>query len=265
MAFTQITKGNFNGSGGATSLDTKNPALQPNYSVEFDGYGLITGRATFTCTASSAPFKTPKRGDVFPGREKRLYCHLASYQINGNNLATVTAEYVGIENGIATKLNVVGDIGTSTEPIKTHPNFKTVDGQGEGLQAKGWDITKQDFIEGSDADVDSTGDSFKLTGTKSFLRPSVQITGILYTSDKSLVKQYLASVGRTFTSLEGADFTTFTGIFKADSKYHTEPALVTGASYEEYGILYKIKIAVRIAPGGWHKLIYKSASTQKSK
>ena len=117
MPNTVITKGNFRGTGG-TTVNTKNPQLQPNYSVEFDGYGLITGRATFTCTASAAKSRTPKRGDVFPGSEKRLYCHRASYTINENNLATITAEYCGIENGIATKLNVVGDIGTASEPIK---------------------------------------------------------------------------------------------------------------------------------------------------
>lgn len=264
MSFTQITKGKFNGSGGATSLDTKNPALQPNYSVEFDGYGLITGRATFTCTASSAKFKTPKRGDVFPGSEKRLYCHRASYQINGNNLATITAEYCGIESGISTKLNIFGDIGTSSESIKTHPNFKTTD-KGLGLQSFGWDVQRQDFIEGPTANDNSEADDKKLTGTKSFLRPNIQITGTLYTSEKTLVTQYLASVGRTFTSLEGADFTPFAGVFKPEDTYHIEPALVTGASYEEYGNLYKIKISVRISPVGWHRLIYKSASTQKSK
>ena len=87
MSFTEITKGNFRGLG-AGSINTKNPELQPNYSVEFDGYGLITGRATFVCTASAAKARIPKRGDVFPGSEKRLYCHRASYQITGNNLAT---------------------------------------------------------------------------------------------------------------------------------------------------------------------------------
>ena len=263
MAFTQITKGDFHGLG-AGSVNSKNPQLQPNYSVEFDGYGLITGRATFTCTAGAAPSRTPKRGDVFPGREKRLYCQRASYTINGNNLATITAEYCGIENGIATKLNVIGDIGTASEPIKTHPNFKTTD-KGLGLQGMGWETSKQDFVEGSTASTNSTSDDYKLTGVKSFLRPSVQITGTLYTSSKGLVTQYLASVGKTFTSLEGADFTAYSGIFKADSKWHLEPCLVTGASYEEYGTLYKIKIAVRVAPGGWHSLIYKSASTKKSK
>ena len=65
MAYTEITKGDFRGTG-ASSINTKNPELQPNYSVEFDGYGLITGRATFVCNASAAKARTPKRGDVFP-------------------------------------------------------------------------------------------------------------------------------------------------------------------------------------------------------
>jgi len=252
MAFTQITKGKFNGSGGATDLNTKNPALQPNYSVEFDGCGLITGRATFTCTASSAPAKTPKRGDVFPGREKRLYCHRSSYTINGNNLATVTAEYVGIEDGTKTKMVLRGDTGLSTESIKSHKDFKTV------LQPKGWSITAQAFIEGDDYD-DSLADVNFLTGVKSFVRANIQIQGTFYTSDKSLLTKYIAGVGKTFQSIEDADFTIYNGCYVADSKFHDKPGMITNVSHEEFGMLYKVNVSLRIAQGGWHNLIYKPA------
>jgi hypothetical protein len=253
MSFTQITKGKFNGSGGAISLDTKNPALQPNYSVEFDGYGLITGRATFTCTASSAPFKTPKRGDVFPGREKRLYCHRSSYTINGNNLATVTAEYCGIESGSQTKMVLRGDTGLSTEPIKSHKDFKTV------LQARGWDKDKQMFIEGANG-TNSTADDNKLTGIKSYVRANIQIQGSFYTSNKELLTYYIASVGKTFTSIKDADFSIYNGCFVSDDKkFYTQPGMVTNVSHEEFGNLYKVNVSFRIAQGGWHNLIYKSA------
>ena len=254
MSFTQITKGNFNGSGGATSLDTKNPALQPNYSVEFDGYGLITGRATFTCTASSAPFKTPKRGDVFPGREKRLYCHRASYTITGNNLATVTAEYCGIESGNQTKMVLKGDTGLSTESIKSHKDFKTI------LQPKGWDKDKQMFIEGAEG-TNSNADDYKLTGIKSYVRANIQIQGSFYTSNKELLTYYIASVGKTFASIKDADFSIYQGCFVSDDKrYYTQPGMVTNVSHEEFGNLYKVNVSFRIAQGGWHNLIYKSAS-----
>lgn len=254
MSFTQITKGTFNGSGGATSLNTKNPALQPNYSVEFDGYGLITGRATFTCTASSAPYKLPKRGDVFPGREKRLYCHRASYTITGNNIATITAEYCGIESGTQTKMILTGEAGVGSEPIKSHPDFKKV------LQPKGWDISKQAFVEGSEG-VNSTADDYKLTGIKNFLRPGIQIKGTVYTSDKSILTHYIASVGRTFKNISSADFSIYFGCYQPDPTdiYHDMPGLVTNVSHEEFGNLYKINVSMRIAQGGWHKLIYKPA------
>lgn len=251
MSFTEITKGNFRGLG-AGSINTKNPQLQPNYSVEFDGYGLITGRATFTCTASAAPYRTPKRGDVFPGREKRLYCHRAGYTITGNNLASITAEYVGIEDGTSTKMILSGDAGVATESIKSHPDFKKV------LQSKGWNIDKQAFVEGVNG-TQSDADKYKLTGVKSFLRPAVQITGTVYTSDKTTLTYYIASVGKTFQSILSADFTAYTGIFKPDSEFHTLPGLITNVSHEEFGNLYKIKVSMRVAQGGWHNLIYKSA------
>lgn len=252
MSFTEITKGNFRGLG-ASSINTKNPQLQPNYSVEFDGYGLITGRATFTCTASSARSRTPKRGDVFPGLEKRLYCHRASYTITGNNLATITAEYCGIESGTQTKMVLRGDTGLSTESIKSHPDFKTI------LQTKGWDINKQMFYEGAN-NTNSTADDFKLTGIKSFVRANIQIQGSFYTSNNSLLSYYIAAVGKTFSSIKDADFSIYNGCFVSDDKrYYTNPGMVTNVSHEEFGNLYKVNVSFRIAQGGWHNLIYKPA------
>jgi hypothetical protein len=248
MAFTEITKGNFRGTG-ASSINTKNPELQPNYSVEFDGYGLITGRATFVCNASAAKARTPKRGDVFPGSEKRLYCHRASYTINSNNLATITAEYCGLENGTKTTMVLRGDTGLSTESIKSHKNFQSV------LQPLGWDTTKQMFIEGTPANP-STADNNKLTGVKSFVRANIQIQGTFYTSDKSLLTYYIAAVGKTFSSVKEADFSIYNGCFVADSKFHTLPGMVTNVSHEEFGKLYKVNVSFRIAQGGWHNLIY---------
>jgi hypothetical protein len=252
MSFTEITKGNFRGLG-AGSINTKNPELQPNYSVEFDGYGLITGRATFVCTASAAKARTPKRGDVFPGSEKRLYCHRASYTINSNKLATITAEYCGIENGTQTKMVLRGDTGLSTESIKSHKDFKTV------LQSKGWDIPKQMFVEAASGS-NSSADDYKLTGIKSYVRANIQIQGSFYTSNKELLTYYIASVGKTFSSIKDADFSIYNGCFVSDDKrYFTQPGMVTNVSHEEFGNLYKVNVSFRIAQGGWHNLIYKSA------
>ena len=251
MAYTEITKGNFRGLG-AGSISTKDPQLQPNYSVEFDGYGLITGRATFTCTASAAKSRTPKRGDVFPGQEKRLYCHRASYTIGTNNLATITAEYCGIESGTQTKMVLRGDTGLSTESIKSHKDFKTV------LQPKGWNVSNQAFLEGPDG-TNSDADTFKLTGIKSYVRANIQIQGTFYTSNQALLTYYIASVGKTFTSIKDADFSIYNGCFSPDSEYHTQPGMVTNVSHEEFGNLYKVNVSFRIAQGGWHNLVYKPA------
>ena len=251
MAYTEITKGDFRGTG-ASSINTKNPELQPNYSVEFDGYGLITGRATFVCNASAANARTPKRGDVFPGTEKRLYCHRSSYTINGNNLATITAEYCGIENGNQSKMVLRGDTGLSTESIKSHKDFKDV------LQPKGWVVASQAFVEG-DTGSNSDADDWKLTGVKSYVRANIQIQGSFYTSNKQLLTYYIASVGKTFSSIKDADFSIYNGCFEADSEYHTQPGMVTNVSHEEFGKLYKVNVSFRIAQGGWHDLIYKPA------
>lgn len=251
MSYTVVTKGNIRNLG-AGSVEAKSAELQPNYTVEYDGYGLITGRAVFKCSLSAAKARTPKRGDVFPGTEKRLKCHRASFTAQSGGLATITAEYIGIETGTVTNMILQGDAGTASEPITSHPKFKSL------LQTKGWVREKQAFLEG-DNNVQSLADQNYLTGTKSFLRPHIQITGTFYTSNKSLVSTYIADVGKTFAGIPNADFSIYTGIANRDSIFHVDCGLITGVSHEEFGNLYKIKVNMRIAPGGWHKYIYEGS------
>jgi hypothetical protein len=146
-----------------------------------------------------------------------------------------------------------GDTGLSTEPIKSHKDFKTI------LQPKGWSIDKQAFIEGP-VNTSSQSDQYKLTGIKSYVRANIQIQGSFYTSNKELLTYYIASVGRTFTSIKDADFSIYNGCFESDDPvYFTQPGMVTNVSHEEFGNLYKVNVSFRIAQGGWHNLIYKSA------
>jgi hypothetical protein len=35
--------------------------------------------------------------------------------------------------------------------------------------------------------------------------------------------------------------------------------MITNVSHEEFGVLYKVNVSLRIAQGGWHNLIYKPA------
>ena len=40
--------------------------LQPDWTIESDGYGLLTSRLTFKCDASGVAGRAPKSGDAHP-------------------------------------------------------------------------------------------------------------------------------------------------------------------------------------------------------
>jgi hypothetical protein len=95
----QVNKGN--------SLTSKK--LQPGWTIEDDGFGLLTCRATYIVSqnteygaaGSGLIAKAPKRGDIFEN-DPRLVCHKASSSMNSNGLQVITAEYCGIANGSRT-------------------------------------------------------------------------------------------------------------------------------------------------------------------
>jgi hypothetical protein len=101
--------------------------IQPGWTVQSDGFGLITSTTTYKAdyAASIAPYE---RGQPHPDT---FYSYLKAhkYQIGWDNLRykTIKVDYVGIDpdvnGGVRTLANTSVANGLTAENITTHPNF----------------------------------------------------------------------------------------------------------------------------------------------
>jgi len=117
------------------------------------------------------------------------------------------------------------------------------------LSECGWDGSS--FPEGNADAV-----KFGLVGIKSFLSPDIVFNCTLYTAARAEVSDAMAMVGKTFLSMPGMDEVILPKTQVGISAYHDRFALLTAASYEQFAHLFKIDFTIRIASGGWNKLVY---------
>jgi len=227
--------------------------LQPGWTIEADGFGLLTSRLTFKCLSTEAAGSRPKSRDIHP-EDSRLQCHRSSYTINGQ-LATITAEYVGIESGQRTKIQISSSTSSSSQPIQAHKSFapgtkfKPSGIDKTSLSACGWDGSS--YPESSADAV-----KFGLVGVKSFLSPDIVFNCTLYTASGAEVSDAMAMVGKSFLNMPGMEEVILPKTQVGISAYHDRFALLTAASYEQFAHLFKIDFTIRIASGGWNNLVY---------
>lgn len=101
--------------------------IQPGWTVQSDGFGLITSTTTYKADIA-APITSFQRGQAHPDP---FYSYLKAhkYQISWDNLKykTIKVDYVGIDpdvgGGIITLANTSVANGLTAENITTHPNF----------------------------------------------------------------------------------------------------------------------------------------------
>jgi hypothetical protein len=228
--------------------------LQPGWSYEDDGFGLLTSRLTFKCNADDAGSKKPKELEGHP-IDGRLLCHRSSYTANESGVAVITAEYVGLAKGQMTKVQISGSVALSTNPIKLHPLFMTgsAGSTGKPLKDLGWDEQSQSFPE-TNADAVKNA----LVGVRSYLSPDLQYTGTYYTSSKEFLLANMKMVGKTFQTIPGGENVLIPPGLKAISEKHLRFGMITGVTYEQFAHIYKVSYTFRVSPGGWHSYIYET-------
>ena len=103
--------------------------LQPGWTFENNGYGLITVKARWAVNDASAFTAT----DIGIGATftkvsgETLKCTKSTYAFQKNGLTYVDQEYVGIASGLSgtTRPDVTASNGLTSEHITTHPLFFT--------------------------------------------------------------------------------------------------------------------------------------------
>lgn len=231
--------------------------VQPGWTIEDDGFGLLTSRVTFIDDSSSAS-GGPSKLDKHPFDE-RLQCHKTAYTVNSANRSVVVADYVGIATGANTYPQSTIDYSSASETITAHPAFadgKGYNGATKKLSEYGWDFDKGEF-DPTNNDAISNG----LVGTKKFATGEMTVTTVIYTSNKAVVEFWVNNLGRTVvpSSNPAAQDVILPKSMSPVSSKHDRFVLVSNVSYEKYAHLWKVSIVYRVATGGWHKYIYKYA------
>ena len=255
------------------------PLLQAGYSIENDGYGLLTCKATYKANKSSAA-NAIKRGDVFKP-DGRLKCHKVSVAYGPLDVATITADYCGIAEGDWTEPNVSGTATLSAEPLTSHPNFFKASGYGIAGPAPYTSCPSPDgtntpsfagingAIFGNDGVNKNplfkgffginTNEEKKLYKRTSYLSPVSSFNGVLYTTKSGNVVTLRKYVGVAFSGRAPEGYRFLLPAYMGDSiqaKDETPQLLLSNVSFEDYGILYKISYEIRFNREGYLNEVY---------
>lgn len=271
MPTNRITKGD--------SLN--NLVLQPGWSIENDGYGLLTARVTYVrshgndagTTAGTGSFalnSSPKRGDIFE-KDARLSCHRSSPSLNSNGLLVVSAEYVGIASGNMTTPEVSGRGATSTEPIATHPVFKSKIGGTKDSPLHGAAFEENGaFREFADPE-------FRKYGVKSYYAPTFAIQGHFYTKDITVAKTLLDCQCTTSSDGQWKNIQLvgkLNALSSSPSSWSTmswsapdesPQLLLTSLGIEDFGTLFKVSYDILVSTDGFDTDIYPYATQGRGK
>jgi len=250
--------------------------LQPGWTIEEDGFGLLTSRLIFVTNQSTDEGqggitlldKIPAKGDVHP-KDSRLRCHRASTTIGANGLATVTAEYIGISKGNMTQCEVSGRGNMSTEPITTHPKFVEKIGGTAASTKNGAQFNTAGLFIGFIYDQNAASLGLNKEGVRSYLNPGFGISGHFYTSDIGIARKLKDDVGKTSGSGKFSGVQLLGGLGSLNSQtsdswygewttddYELNQLMLTGVAIEFFGNLVKVSYDITYAKYGWDSDIY---------
>jgi hypothetical protein len=110
--------------------NSDSPQLQPGWTVEQDGFGLVQVQAKYKWDISRANYFLSKfEKGVFQAPDPFTYCTMwkANMSVDKGGILTITADFVGIDtlinSGARTNPQIAATAGSSSEAIEHHPNF----------------------------------------------------------------------------------------------------------------------------------------------
>lgn len=271
------------------------PVTQAGYTVNYDGYGLITLSAKFVVDwDEDRNFSANwKRGDACPiQRYKQLTLIRVSTTAQEGRTILITAEYVGVVDGMPrTDWQCTLASAAASEAIESHPNFsrKVLSGIGDVLagpaksdpeqtknlaffvnsaQAKGalpaWQFVG--FLPQNDINKPINIKA----GVKSYFKPNLTLKCMGYTPSAALAQQIALANGFVFEG--GLSELSIPEPYKSiakqiDSKLEVidnnipKPSkrnwLCVNSVVEMYGAIYKTQVELVLSGwNGWDRDIY---------
>lgn len=195
--------------------------VQPGGVYQTDGYGLLTGKATYIVDRTVGGTAVVG-GQVHP-QYSAMFVHKFSLSRGALNLDTLDADYVGVDavaaGGDMTRPNVTASHGLTSEHITTHPNFfgptspyvTAIAGTGTtftdspinplykvggvfGAHFKGTTTNAGGFVGFLDS---STTTKQYYYGKTNYLAPTTSFSGCVYTTNAAKVLLLRDNVGKT--------------------------------------------------------------------
>lgn len=248
--------------------------VQPGWTVQADGYGLWTGRASFFVDSESG--WTVNRGDAFPISDYNgvLFAQKVVRTNQKLDVDVITVEYVGLSTPGSTFLslpNVTSSNGLTSEHISTHPQFFATGGIAGPKPFGASDIVPGEF-KGLNGAHFEKADGGKFLGFKNpdyplyygktnYLAPITSYSGVIYTNVISRVTGLRSKLGKTSgtNSFDGTQLLpTYLGSsFVKDGR---NQLLLSQVNHEDYGKdLYKIHYEIRFFADGYPEKVYPTA------
>jgi hypothetical protein len=260
------------------------PLLQPGYTLNYDGYGLLTLKARYACNEFDG-ISDVQIGDAFSGFAVTLRCQKVNHTFGKNGISFADAEYVGLESGLSvTRPNITGSTGLTSEHITTHPEFFTASTGIAG--AKPFTASSITQSNGAPLYKGLTGAHFQdpeggkfvgfldptyplYYGKSHYLAPVTSFSGVIYTTSSANVTTLRNAVGKTsgtnafggitlLPSYVGTSFTTSGRNQLLLSQVNFEDYALT-ASGGSTPFMHKINYEVRYNRDGYVSPVYASA------
>lgn len=279
----RIDKGN--------ALTTK--LLQPGWTYQNDGYGLVTGAARFIVTDGSEG-SAVLYGDSHP-KVNYLKVHKIQYTYQKNGLVEMEVDYVGIaptfNGGLQTNPNVTPSGSLSSEHITTNYNFfssnpeKAIAGDGKTFTASTIATNPQEYVGGVFGAHFETNKGGKFLGFKdpssnatkafygksSYLAATTAFNGVVYTSSLSNVMAVIKAVGCRNSKGNFGGIKLFPDWLDqtdwVSSYTQWDQLLLTSVSVEDFCVgadkqakLWKINYEIRYSRDGYPNQVYDVAS-----
>lgn len=271
--------------------------LNPGATYTTDGYGLITGTATFSVDSASSG-SAVVGGQVHPNYSD-LFVHKFTLTKGPLKVDTIVAEYVGIDStttsGGRTNPNVTASNGLTSEHIVTHPNFFgpatgfTTAIAGDGVTFANSTISENEkvggvfgahFTKGTATNAgtfvgfkdSSTAEKQYFYGKSYYLAPTTSFSGVIYTNTSANCATLRGEVGKTSTTNLFAGIkllpdhigTSFTATVKGSAR---PTIMLSQVSFEDYCVqssgtpkIFKINYEIRFNREGYPAEVY-AAST----
>lgn len=262
------------------------PLLQPGFSVQSDGFGLLTSTCTFKADFSVDASATFPRGTDHPDSAYSfLKAHKWSASYDSLNLSTIKVDYVGIDpsinGGSYTNANTAAANGLTAQNITSHPNF--FDAQTGFIGAIAGPAPYTEDTAGVYAPAIGNGHGFmglngscfekasggrfvgfvdpqykSLYGKTQYLATTTTYSGTVYYADATNVQALFLLLG---TATKTASWGTSFPLLPAWAPVGTVSGighcnLLSQANVEEFGSLYKVSYEVRYAKDGWDNTTY---------